>query len=50
MQLRVARHTEHLDDLVGFCRDGLRLTEIGGFQDHDGFRVVIVPERWDPSS
>ena len=63
MQLRVARDTERLDDLVSFYRDGLGLTEIGGFDDHDGywdehgvtfedpdgFRVVLVPERWDPS-
>jgi hypothetical protein len=51
MRLRVARHTEHLDDLVGFYRDGLGLTEQGvTFEDPDGFRVVLVPERWDPAS
>jgi catechol 2,3-dioxygenase-like lactoylglutathione lyase family enzyme len=86
MQLRVARHTERLDEVVAFYRDGIGLTEIGGFRDHDGydgtflavravsarlgvdpippanpywaehgvtfqdpdgFRVVLVPERWE---
>ncbi|MGO9498573.1 MAG: hypothetical protein ACLQA5_17970 [Solirubrobacteraceae bacterium] len=60
MQLRLARHTERLADLVTFHRDGLGLTEIGAnpywdehgvtFEDPDGFRVVLVPDRWDPSS
>ncbi len=42
MQLRVARHTERLDDLVGFYRDGLGLTEVGGFKDHDGYGGVFL--------
>jgi catechol 2,3-dioxygenase-like lactoylglutathione lyase family enzyme len=42
MQLRVARHTEHLDELVAFYRDGIGLTEIGGFQDHDGYDGVFL--------
>ncbi len=51
MQLRVGRHTEHLDDLVGFYRDGLGLTEHGvTFEDPDGVRLVLVPEPWDPAS
>jgi catechol 2,3-dioxygenase-like lactoylglutathione lyase family enzyme len=33
MQLRVARHTERLDEVVAFYRDGIGLTEIGGFRD-----------------
>jgi hypothetical protein len=37
MQLRVARHTERLEEVVGFYRDGIGLTEIGGFHDHDGY-------------
>jgi hypothetical protein len=53
MQLRIARHTERLEELVRFYRDGLGLAEIGGFRDHDGyhgpdgFRVVLVPEHWE---
>jgi ribosomal protein S18 acetylase RimI-like enzyme len=35
--LRVARHTERLDAVVRFYRDGLGLTEAGGFRDHDGY-------------
>ncbi len=37
MQLRVARHTERLDQVVRFYRDGIGLTEIGGFRGHDGY-------------
>lgn len=42
MQLRVARHTERLDELVAFYRDGVGLTEIGGFRDHDGYDGVFL--------
>jgi GNAT superfamily N-acetyltransferase/catechol 2,3-dioxygenase-like lactoylglutathione lyase family enzyme len=41
-QLRVARHTERLDEVVAFYRDGLGLTEIGGFRDHDGYDGVFL--------
>jgi catechol 2,3-dioxygenase-like lactoylglutathione lyase family enzyme len=42
MQLRVARHTERLGELVRFYRDGLGLVEIGGFRDHDGYDGVFL--------
>ena len=42
MQLRVARHTERLDELVRFYRDGLGLVEVGGFSDHDGYDGVFL--------
>jgi catechol 2,3-dioxygenase-like lactoylglutathione lyase family enzyme len=42
MQLRVARHTDRLDDVVAFYRDGLGLNEIGGFRDHDGYDGVFL--------
>jgi GNAT superfamily N-acetyltransferase/catechol 2,3-dioxygenase-like lactoylglutathione lyase family enzyme len=42
MQLRVARHTERLDELVAFYRDGLGLPEIGRFRDHDGYDGVFL--------
>jgi len=42
MQLRVARHTEHLEEVVAFYRDGIGLTEIGGFRDHDGYDGVFL--------
>lgn len=41
-QVRLARHTERLDDLVRFYRDGLGLAEIGGFRDHDGYAGVFL--------
>jgi hypothetical protein len=37
MQLRVARHTMRLHEVVGFYRDDLGLTQIGGFRDHHGY-------------
>jgi hypothetical protein len=40
VQLRIARHTERLDELVAFYRDGIGLTEIGSFRDHDGYSGV----------
>jgi ribosomal protein S18 acetylase RimI-like enzyme len=40
--LRIARHTERLDEIVAFYRDGLGLTEIGGFRDHDGYDGVFL--------
>jgi catechol 2,3-dioxygenase-like lactoylglutathione lyase family enzyme len=42
MQLRVARHTKRLDEVVGFYRDGLGLPEIGGFHDHEGYVGVFL--------
>jgi len=31
-----------LDEVVGFYRDGIGLTEIGGFRDHDGYEGVFL--------
>jgi catechol 2,3-dioxygenase-like lactoylglutathione lyase family enzyme len=42
VQLRVARHTERLQQVVGFYRDGIGLTEVGGFRDHDGYDGVFL--------
>jgi catechol 2,3-dioxygenase-like lactoylglutathione lyase family enzyme len=42
VQLRVARHTECLDELVAFYRDGIGLAEIGGFRDHAGYDGVFL--------
>ena len=42
MQLRVARHTERLDEVAAFYRDGIGLTEIGGFRDHHGYDGVFL--------
>ena len=40
--LRVARPTDHLEDVVRFYRDGVGLIETGSFQDHEGFDVVML--------
>jgi hypothetical protein len=42
LQLRFARHTERLDEVVRFYRDGIGLTEIGGFRGHDGYDGVFL--------
>ncbi len=42
MQLRVARHTNRLDEVAAFYRDGLGLPEIGRFQDHQGYDGVFL--------
>jgi hypothetical protein len=42
MQARRARQTKRLDEVVAIYRDGLGLTEIGGFRDHDGYDGVFL--------
>jgi len=42
LHLRVARHTERLDEVVAFYRDGIGLPEIGGFSGHDGYDGVFL--------
>ncbi|HKR99885.1 MAG TPA: VOC family protein [Candidatus Dormibacteraeota bacterium] len=42
MQLRVARHTDRLEEIVDFYRDRLRLTEVGAFRNHDGYDGVFL--------
>jgi len=42
MQLRVARHTQRLDEVVAFYRDGLGLAEVGRFSEHDGYDGVFL--------
>lgn len=41
-QLRVARPTDHLDEVVRFYRDGLGLDVLSSFVNHDGFDGVIL--------
>ena len=40
--LRVARPTDHLDGVVRFYTDGVGLTRLATFNDHDGFDGVIL--------
>jgi catechol 2,3-dioxygenase-like lactoylglutathione lyase family enzyme len=42
MQVRFARHTQRLDEIDRFYRDGLGLREIGRFDDHDGYDGVFL--------
>jgi len=42
IQLRVARPTDRLDEVVRFYRDGLGLPVLGGFEDHEGFDGVML--------
>jgi catechol 2,3-dioxygenase-like lactoylglutathione lyase family enzyme len=41
-ELRVARHTNRLEEVVLFYRDGLGLTEIGRFEGHAGYDGVFL--------
>jgi len=46
-QIRIARPTDRLDEVVAFYREGLGLEQIGGFADHDGYTGVMLglPDR-----
>ena len=37
MELRIARHTARLGEVVAFYRDGIGLVDVGGFRDHDAY-------------
>jgi hypothetical protein len=43
-KFRVARPTDHLEEVVRFYRDGLGLCELGSFADHDGFDGIMLGE------
>ena len=40
--LRVARPTDHLDEVVRFYMQGLGFTMIGSFEDHEGFDGIML--------
>jgi catechol 2,3-dioxygenase-like lactoylglutathione lyase family enzyme len=42
MQVRKARQTGRLENVVAFYRDGLGLPEIDRFVDHDGYSGVML--------
>jgi GNAT superfamily N-acetyltransferase len=42
VQVRVARHTRRLDEVVAFYRDGVGLPEIGRFRNHAGYDGVFL--------
>ena len=40
--LRVARPTDHLEEVVRFYIEGLGFARLGSFEDHDGFDGVML--------
>lgn len=42
MTLRIARHTNRLDEVVAFYRDRVGFPEVERFKDHDGYDGVIL--------
>lgn len=42
MELRVARHTDRLEEVVVFYRDRIGLPELGRFTGHDGYDGVFL--------
>jgi catechol 2,3-dioxygenase-like lactoylglutathione lyase family enzyme len=42
MKVRIARHTDRLEEVVAFYRDRLGLPEVGRFTDHDGYDGVFL--------
>ena len=40
--LRVARPTDHLEEVVRFYTEGVGLTVLGSFKDHEGFDGVML--------
>lgn len=47
-QLRVARPTDRLDEVVAFYRDGLGFEVIGSFRGHTGFDGAMLGRRGWP--
>ena len=41
-QVRIARATDRLNQILCFYRDGIGLPMLGGFEDHAGYDGVIV--------
>ena len=40
--LRFARPTDHLEEVLRFYTEGLGLTRLGSFEDHEGFDGVML--------
>lgn len=41
-KLRVARPTDHLEELIRFYTEGLGLSRLDSFEDHEGFDGVML--------
>jgi len=46
--LRIARPTDHLEEIIAFYRDGLGFEVIGSFEGHDDFDGVMLGHRDAP--
>lgn len=46
--LRVARPTDRLDEVVHFYTEGVGLTVLGSFENHEGFDGVIIGVAAEP--
>lgn len=42
MKLRIARHTDRIDEVVAFYRDRVGLREVGRFDGHEGYDGVFL--------
>lgn len=42
MKIRIARHTNHLQNIIRFYVDVLGLKLLGKFNDHDGYSGVFI--------
>jgi catechol 2,3-dioxygenase-like lactoylglutathione lyase family enzyme len=42
VQVRVARPTDRLEEVVSFYRDALGLPQLGGFEGHAGYEGVMI--------
>ena len=42
IRLRIARHTDRLDEMLAFYRDRVGLTQSGAFTGHDGYDGVFL--------
>ncbi len=42
IRVRIARPTDNLEEVVRFYRDGLRLVELGRFDEHSGYDGVML--------
>ncbi len=42
MRLRIACHTDRIDEVVAFYRDRVGLREVGRFDGHDGYDGVFL--------
>jgi catechol 2,3-dioxygenase-like lactoylglutathione lyase family enzyme len=42
MRVRIARHTDRLEEVVDFYRDLIGLRQTGAFQGHDGYDGIFL--------